>query len=174
MIHIEALNFEQRRAIVNAGNLDDPSLLLAAIEHEPVLDEITRVPLFIVGVVEIAKQKRSIPQSRYGIIRELVESVERNPEHATGLRDGVCKGRYRDYLQAIAVMMCRKGSTTLPADEVSGILGACSNRLIQDGILGRTPDAQSVIDCLVSHHVLVGTQTQSGRNFRFVHQQFQE
>ena len=173
-IHIEALNFEQRRIIVSSSDLTDPSLLLAAIEHEPALDEITRVPLFLAGVIEIAKQRRSIPRSRYGIVRTLVEGIEQSPEHAGALLDEPCKGRCRDYLLAIAEIMCRRGLTTLAADEALQLVGTCSHKLLQEYILGRVPDAKCVLDCLISHHVLIGAQTDRGLTVRFIHQQFQE
>ena len=92
----------------------------------------TQVPLFLAGVIEIAKQKRSIPRSRYGIVRTLVEGIEQSPEHAGALLDEPCKGRCRDYLLAIAEIMCRRGLTTLAADEALQLVGTCSHKLLQE------------------------------------------
>lgn len=173
-IRIAALGPEQRRAIVNASELADPATLLNMIERELALEEITRVPLFLAGIIELARQGRSIPGSRYGIIRALVDSTESDPDHAVPLKEGPCRDRHRDYLLHIAGSMCAGGSTTLSVDEILAPIGACSNRLVEKGIIGSPPDAQSVLDTLVSYHLLIGAQTRREGPIRFIHQQFQE
>ncbi len=173
-IHIERLETHQRRAIIHKADLSGPATLIQTIEHQPALEEITRIPLFLSGVIKLARQGKNIPGSKYGILRELVDSTESHPDHKAALFGGPCKGQHKSYLVQIAASMCSNGTTTVGSQELLSSIGACSKNLLGEGLIGSMPDARSVVASLISHHLLVSLDGPTQGSIRFAHQQFQE
>jgi hypothetical protein len=173
-VHVEPLDPVQRRAIIEASGLSNPATTIDIIERHSVLRQITRTPLFLAGVIELARRDKTIPISRYGIIGELIRSAETHPDHEAEIGTSPSRGFHRDYLSQLALAMCSTGGTHLGEGEAREEIAKRSRVLKEKGLVGGLPDAPALLESLVSHHLLVRSTYAGRTSIRFVHQQFQE
>ena len=174
IVQVEPLTPQQRRATVARANLANPADVIDTIEHQPTLEQITRTPLFLTGVIELARQGSTIPTSRYGIMEALVRNAETHPDHGMALLYGPSQGSHRRYLTEIAITMGGTGVTVLKESAALDAIGKCSRSLTEQNLVGHVPNAQALLGALIAHHVLVKSSHTSDATIRFVHQQFQE
>ncbi len=174
IVQVEPLEPQQRRDVIAAAQLSNPAAIVDAIEHQPAIEQMTRTPLFLTGVIELARQGSTIPASRYGIIKALVEKTEVHPDHSAELINGPSGGYHRHYLSHMASSMCRAGSTNLPEEQALRAIAECSKILREKRCIGDVPNAHALLESLVAHHLLVKSAYSGKDSIRFVHQQFQE
>jgi len=174
IVQVEPLTPQQRRTIVARANLANPAEIIDIIEHQPALEQITRTPLFLTGVIELDRQGITIPTSRYGIMEALVGNAETHRDHAMALLHGPSRGCHRRYLTEMASTMGGTGVTSLKESAALGAIGKCSRSLQEQGLIGHVPNAYDLLGVLIAHHVLVKAGHTGAANIRFVHQQFQE
>lgn len=173
VLRIEPLNSLQKREIISRFGLADPSILIERIETEIVLADITQTPLFLAGVIEIAKLGSEIPKSRDGILRTLVQNTENAPDHQVALSEGPCRGFHHDYLSQIGRVMTGKGVAAMSQGDTLATIAVFSRALLEKSLIGSIPDAHAILKNLIDHHLLARAPG-AGSNFRFIHQQFQE
>lgn len=174
IVQVEPLESRQRRKIIELASVSDPNTLINRIEAEPSIEAVTRTPLFLAGAIELTKQGKALPDSRYGILRALVDLTESNLAHQLQLKTGACKGHHRFYLVRIATKMCGSYGTSLKGELALSSVADSSHSLFQKGWVGIIPDGFAVLESLTSAHLLVREETDHSFNMRFVHQQFQE
>ena len=98
ILQVEPLGLRQRRAMIAAAQLLNPAAIVDAIEHQPAIEQVTRTPLFLASVIELAREGSAIPASRYGIIEALVEKTEAHPDHSVELIHGPSGGDHRRWI----------------------------------------------------------------------------
>jgi hypothetical protein len=83
------------------------SHVLRRIHTEPVLDDLTLTPLFLSEVVSIAAAGKEIPNTKMGVLREVVHLPEADPTHRGALGSPPLSGQGDAYLTMIASVMTR-------------------------------------------------------------------
>jgi hypothetical protein len=172
-IHVRPLSLHQKQEIIGKSGLENPLALVRELESNAALAEITDTPLFLAGVIDLARAGDSLPITRSGILKKIIEQTERSPDHATALNNPPCAGFHRQYLNQIAGVMTQAGTVTLSLDGLHAAVAKCSMTLKNDGHIPSVPQSSAVVDALVNHHLLVLSPS-LGNEYRFIHQQFQE
>jgi hypothetical protein len=170
---LRILNQRQRANYVAARLGKASGQVLNRIHAEPVLDELTRTPLFLAEVVSIAEAGREIPVTKMGVLREVVHLPEANPTHAGPLENQPLSGHADVYLTSLASTMTATSLTQISELEAKRV---ANERLRQFRDAGEASAATTVIQILSSladHHVLERMDYPSV-SFRFEHQQMQE
>jgi len=168
--YIEPLNNDRRREIIQKLCSSNCEKVVKVIENNLSLSEITKTPLFLIGLIKILKNDISIPMSRYEILNGLVIDAEK--EHSASL--SVSTGyNYSYYLIQIASDMTFKGVINTNETEILKSIALCSKKLFNDGIIGIIPEANNILSILYNHHLIIKPSIQSN-SIRFIHQQFQE
>ncbi len=170
IVYVEFLNANQRREIIMKYDIKKADNLITQIENKPDLDKITRTPLFLSSIIEIFKKNNIIPNSRYEILNEFINSSE--IEHKVSLETSVTEGFHGDYLSWLAASFVRDGKTSSNNNEAQNIIADCSDLLLKSSKIGKIPNAKNLLSDLVQYHILVRSHDKN--SVRFLHQQFQE
>ena len=173
MIQVAGLSHEQKVTIIRKSGLRDSAALIAELEANNSLLEITDTPLFLSASIAVVAAGERLPQSRYAILQLFVEHFEGNPDHAAGLKGPPCNSLHRQYLERIAVKMTESSGATLTFDEATDVIAQSSVEFQQRGHIGEISPSADILDRLVRHHMLVLTPN-PGSSYRFAHQQYQE
>jgi hypothetical protein len=173
VIRVNPLTVQQKIEMVKRSGLSEPSTLIHELEVNTALAGVTDTPLFLAAIIDLAQTGEPLPQTRFEILGKFIERIENRELHSAALNASPCKGQHRRYLDQIAGLMTKAGTTTIPFGQLLDVIAKCSKSLHNDGHLGAIPDSASVADCLAKHHLLVFAPSLGG-NYRFVHQQFQE
>jgi len=173
VIRVNPLTVQQKIEMVKRSGLSELSTLIHELEVNTTLADVTDTPLFLAAIIDLAQTGEPLPQTRFEILGKFIERIENRELHSAALNASPCKGQHRRYLDQIAGLMTKAGTTTIPFGQLLDAIAKCSKSLHNDGHMGAIPDSASVADCLAKHHLLVFSPSMGG-NYRFVHQQFQE
>ena len=163
---------EQRSAYVEARLGAKGTELLARIEADRSLEELTRTPFILSEVVSLSEAGLGIPSTKIGILAQVVRLQEQRQEHTNALQGAPIFGRRTDYLTVLASEMTRRGSVELPEAQARAIVADVSRELARSGQIERAA-APMVLATLTAHHVLERVDYPETA-FRFDHQQLQE
>lgn len=170
---LRVLNQQQRTEYVIARLGEQASRVLNRIQTEAVLDDLTRTPLFLSEVVSIAAAGKEIPNTKMGVLREVVHLPEADQTHRGALENPPLSGNADRYLTALASAMTTNGQTQISETEAKKI---ANERLRQMRELGEADGNTTVVQILGSladHHVLERIEYPTAA-YRFQHQQMQE
>ncbi|PIR21168.1 MAG: hypothetical protein COV45_00040 [Deltaproteobacteria bacterium CG11_big_fil_rev_8_21_14_0_20_47_16] len=172
-IRLLPLNRLQRTEYLRmvAGQAGD--ILRSMLDNDPVLDQITRTPLFLSKVVDIFSAGRPIPTTKIGVLDAVMSLAEQLPEHRNQLKKPPLSGHSRTYLCALAIQMTFRTSVEISEEEARSIVNSVSINLQTSGQISAIPEPQSIIEELCKRHILERHDYPS-IGFRFEHQQFQE
>jgi hypothetical protein len=148
-------------------------VLLNKLDHDPVLDELTRTPFFLSRVVSIAAVGQDVPNTKMGVLREVIRLLENDSAYRTVLQSSPLHGDARAYLIAIAGEMTSKSQTQLSEAETRQLLIRTLRRMREEDLIDGTATANQVLDALTSRHVLERLEYPHPA-YRFEHQQLQE
>jgi hypothetical protein len=143
------------------------------LDRDPVLDDLTRIPLILAEAMTIFLAGRPIPRSRVGVLGNVVGLIERSDEHRDHLERQPLAGRSHDYLAALAITMTTKATVALVDSDARTIVHSVGETLITHQQIARLPEPADVLSALCAHHVLERVEYPAAE-FRFQHQQFQE
>ncbi len=146
--------------------------LQAVLDAESVLDDLTRTPFILSEVTSLFEAGVPIPDTKIGVLGAVIELQEKG-EHRNTLQAAPLFGRARDYLEALATEMTRRGAVSLPEDDARAIAVAVARDLVQRNQIAEVPQPAAALAALSAHHVLERSDY-PGLSFRFGHQQFQE
>ena len=146
--------------------------LIARIEADPSLDELTRTPFILSEVASLFEAGLNVPSTKMDILGQVVRLQERQEEHVNALPGSPLFGRQADYLKALANEMTRRGAVELPEADACSVVANVARELASAGqIPHATPP--SVLATLTAHHALERIDYPETA-FRFDHQQIQE
>lgn len=145
------------------------SILDQAWRTSGVRDLVT-IPLYLTALLSLP-DGHAFPKTKEEILRQFVQTHEQMPDHAEPLLH-VIKGLQSEFLVALAVTGIEAATTSIPEAIARRSVGQQSELLVKDRQLTFNLQPTDVLDCLVSHHILVRTGNPSGYSFQ--HQQFQE
>ncbi len=167
------LNRSQRREYLTRSLGSQAETLDSKIANDPVLDDLTRTPLFLAEVTTIFRSGGSIPTTKRGVLDAVIRLLEGSAEHRDGLHGPPLTGHAAYYLAELATQMTTLGEVSLSAEEARRASRMVSVRLRDDGQIATLPEPASVLGTLCAHHVLERFDYPRVE-FRFEHQQFQE
>lgn len=173
VLYVNPMSRLQRREMIEKTSIGNKAELIRQIEYNPNLDEITRAPLFLSAILEIAQKDIKLPTTRYGIFYNLVSAIEEKEEHKNALQRPPLTGNHYEYLKEIAVAMTLNGGASINKKKVLEVLTKTSKARMTKGEITQLPESESILDVLCDHHLLVKPEP-SINMIRFVHQQFQE
>ncbi len=110
-----------------------------------------------------------LPKSKEQLLRVMVEHHDQ--KDVTHVVSTVTRGLHLQFLSAIAFGALSDGLIALTENDARTLINGECKELIEAGQIASSLDPKDVLDCLVTHHVLV--RSQDGL-ISFQHQQFQE
>jgi hypothetical protein len=146
--------------------------LLARINADPSLDELTRTPFVLSEVASLFDVGAAIPSTKIGILAEVLKLQEQRDEHRNALQAAPTFGRQTDFLKALATEMTRCGAVALPEVDGRAIVAAAARELANRGQI-EPVGAPAVLSTLTAHHVVERFEYPQAA-FQFEHQQIQE
>ena len=147
--------------------------LIARLDGEPVLRDLTRTALTLCQVTDLFDAGLPIPPTKMGVIESTMGLLEHRPEHSSHLQSVPLSGRTTEYLVAVAAAMTERGEVETAEEHARGVVSVVSLRLHDAGQISSLPDQGEILDALCKYHVLERVEY-PGVLFRFAHQQFQE
>ena len=147
--------------------------LIAKLDGEPALKELTRTALMLCQVTDLFEAGLPIPATKMGVIESAMGLLEHRPEHSSHLRSVPLSGCASEYLIALAAAMTERGEVETAEEHARAVVSAVSAKLHDAGQIGPPPDQAEILDALCKYHVLERVEY-PGVLFRFAHQQFQE
>lgn len=171
VIEIEPLSEEQQLALAKALRDDEGEQLLDRAWRTPGVRNLVANPLYLTAILSEA-QGGSLPETREGILRLLIERHEKVAENAEAYRANLHDAQ-RDYLVTIAATTIATANTNISEAHARVVAKGTADRLVTSGQISVPPQPAFVLDTLVNHHALVRTGG-SPPSLSFQHQQFQE
>ena len=147
--------------------------LIARVDANPFLDDLTRTALMLCQVADLFEADFPIPATKMGVIESAMGLLERRPEHASHLQSAPLSGSSSNYLIALAAAMTERGEVESLEQEARAIVSAVSVALHDAGQITSLPDQALILDALCKYHVFERVEYPRVL-FRFAHQQFQE
>lgn len=170
---LRVLNPKQRAGYVIARLGERAAQTLRRIHTDPLLGDLTLTPLFLSEVVSIAAAGKEIPNTKMGVLREVVHLPETDQTHRGALENSPLTGRSDTYLTTLASVMTTNSQTQILEPEANQTM---NEKLRQMRELGEADGAATVVQvlgALVDHHVLERIEYPAAA-YRFEHQQMQE
>jgi len=173
LAELQPLSRPQRRQFVSLNCRDHENKLINRLEQEPILDEVSKTPLFLKAMIKSWIRDKTLPDSRYLLLKALIRDAEESPEHQTAINIGITSLYHRKYLCHIAAAMCKTGGAVLGLDDARVAVTECGAELINTKKISIPPDSLKVVDLLTEHHLLKRTSSEPV-TIQFVHQEFQD
>jgi len=173
LAELQPLSRPQRRKFVSLNCRDYENNLINRLEQDPILDEVSKTPLFLKAMIKSWIREKTLPNSRYRLLEALIRDAEESPEHRTAINSGITSLYHRSFLCHIAAAMCRTGGAVLNLDDVRVAVTKCGTELMNAQKISILPDSLKVIDLLTEHHLLKRTSSEPV-TIQFVHQEFQD
>lgn len=170
---MKLLTRKQRAEYVSRPTPDIATALLSKLDHDPVLDELTRTPFFLSRVVSIAAAGQDVPNTKMGVLREVIRLLENDPAYHAILQSSPLHGEAGSFLTAIAAEMTSKGQTHLAEAEVRQLLIRTLRRMRDADLIDGTFTGNQVLEALTARHVLERMEYPHPA-YQFEHQQLQE
>lgn len=162
----------QRAAYLTARLGTQGTDLLARVDADPSLDELTRTPFILSEVASLFEAGAEIPSTKNGVLAQVLRLHEQRDEHRNALQAAPIFGRQADYLKALATEMTRRGAVELPEADARSVAAAEARKLADRGQI-EPVGAPGILATLTAHHLLVRIDYPRAA-FQFEHQQFQE
>jgi hypothetical protein len=168
---VEALNDNQQMEIARSLRGAQGEALLDHAWRTRGIRSLVSIPLYLTALLAHAEGER-LPTSKEEVLRLFVTEHERDSDNAEVLRREMF-GCHSDLLRALAVEATLLGTTTLSDSQARAAIKREENRLVSAGQINGLAQPTSILDLLVSHHLLVRSGGDAG-GYSFQHQQFQE
>jgi Fe2+ or Zn2+ uptake regulation protein len=170
---LRVLSPKQRADYVVARLGERATEVLRRIHTEPVLDDLTLTPLFLSEVVSIAVAGKEIPNTKMGVLREVVHLPDADPTHHGALEIAPLSGQADVYLTTLASAMTTISQTQILEPEAKQTTNEKLRQMREQGEADETATVLQVLGALVDHHLLERIEYPAVA-YRFEHQQMQE
>jgi hypothetical protein len=168
---VQPLSEDQQMEIARSLRGTQGEALLDHAWRTQGIRELVSIPLYLTALLAHAEGER-LPTSKEEVLRLFVTEHERDSDNAEVLRREMY-GLHPELLRALAVEATKLATTTLSDSQARAVIKRQEDRLILDGQINGLPQPSSLLDLLVSHHLLIRSGNNS-RGLSFQHQQFQE
>lgn len=170
-VKVQGLTWQGQSAVIRAelGN-ELAAPLLALLAKDTRLRRAARSPLILRGFTANAKKGAVEASSVYDLLGAVVQAFEEGDQRTPVLNDAPVYGLQRYYLEELACQLSSRLTISFSREEALPAITSASRKLEERGLSGPPPHSASVLDVLVSHHLL---HFEDGA-VRFAHQRFQE
>jgi len=169
-INLLPLDETQQLSIAKALRGDAGVRILDQARRTSGVRELITIPLYFTALLALP-EGAPFPATKEDVLRRFVAVHEEDQQRAEALAK-VTQGFHQRLLEDLAATATRTATTTIPEavarQSVSGTEGA----LVAQGQLTDKPQPNTVLEALVSYHILLRIGGPAGYSFQ--HQQFQE
>lgn len=132
--------------------------------------ELVTIPLYLTALLALPEGS-PFPTTKEEVLRRFVAAHEREARRAAALHS-VTLGFQQDYLDNLAVFATTTANTAIQDRNARNSVAETTRILMADGQMTITIQPDTLLDTLVSNHVLTRSGDMPGYSFQ--HQQFQE
>lgn len=168
LVEIDALTWDQQLEIARALRGSEGEAILDHAWLTAGIRDLIGIPLYLTVLLGHAPGA-SLPTTKEEILRLFVKEHEKPAEKAAALRESLY-GFHAEMLSALAVEATRRETTVLSDTVARAVVTSIVDQLLADKQIAHALQPTTVLDVLVSHHMLV----RIGEGISFQHQQFQE
>lgn len=171
---LNVLPFDRDRQFAAAARLVGSAghdLVLRA-RAVPTLRPLLRTPLFLAAILRQGIAG-TLPTDRETVIAGLVAEAGGTPARREQLRIAL-DGQHATFVRAVAEALMDAGTTFCPEEALFPILASVASELRAQQLLTQPASPQTVLDLLISHHLLVGLGAPGERTIGLQHHLIQE
>lgn len=132
--------------------------------------ELVAIPLYLTALLSLPAGA-PFPTTKEEVLRRFVAAHEQEARHAAALH-AVVLGFQQDYLDNLAVFATTTANTSITDSNARKSVAETARLLVADGQMTIATQPDTLLDTLVSNHVL--TRSGDTPGYSFQHQQFQE
>lgn len=169
-IELLPLNKDQQILIANALRGDAGERIVYQARRTAGIRELVAIPLYLKALL-VLPEGTPFPETKEELLRRFVTLHEKDIQRAQALAEAT-QGLHSRYLEGLATTATRAMSVTLPDTVARRSISETNDLLVAEGQIAEKLQPRSVLEALVSHHLLLHTNDPVG--YAFPHQQFQE
>ncbi|MEZ5491035.1 MAG: hypothetical protein R3F50_12055 [Gammaproteobacteria bacterium] len=169
-VDLLSLNEEQQMQIAVVMRGDAGEKALDHAWRTPGVRELVTIPLYLTALLSLP-ENAPFPTTKEEVLRHFVSAHENDASRAEALRTTV-QGFQQDYLDGLAVFATRTANTAIAESNARRSIFETETLLADNGQITIKPQPDTVLDVLLSNHVLMRMGDTPGYSFQ--HQQFQE
>lgn len=132
--------------------------------------ELVTIPLYLTALLSLP-DGAPFPRTKEEVLRRFVAAHEQNARRASALLEAT-GGFQQEYLNRLATFATRTANTSITDANARRSVSETAHTLVSDGQITITVQPDTLLNTLVSNHVLVRLGDVPGYSFQ--HQQFQE
>jgi len=132
--------------------------------------ELVTIPLYLTALLTLP-EGAPFPTTKEEVLRRFVAVHEEDTQRAETLAE-VTHGLHQRFLEDLAATAIRATNTTIPEAFARKSISKTDDALVAEGQITEKPQPNTVLEALVSHHVLMRMGDPAGYSFQ--HQQFLE
>lgn len=132
--------------------------------------ELVTIPLYLTALLSLP-EGAPFPTTKEEVLRRFIAAHEQEARRAAALH-AVASGFQQDYLDGLAVFATTTANTAITDSNARKAVAETAQVLMADGQITITTQPDTLLDTLVSNHVL--TRSGDTPGYSFQHQQFQE
>lgn len=164
------LNDDQQMKIATAMRGKEGMKLIDEAWRTAGVRELVTIPLYLTALLSLPKGA-PFPTTKEEVLRHFVAAHEKETSHAEALY-AVVEDFQQDYLDGLATFATRTATTAIANTNARRCISQTAAMLIEHGQIKTGPQPNTVLDVLVSSHMLMRAGDMPGVSFQ--HQQFQE
>ncbi|MGD9803843.1 MAG: NACHT domain-containing NTPase [Hyphomicrobiaceae bacterium] len=164
------LDDEQQMEIARAMRGEAGAQLVDQAWRTTGVRELVTIPLYLTALLSLP-EGAPFPTTKEEVLRRFVAAHEQEARHAAALH-AVALGFQQDYLDNLAVFATTTANTAITDSNARKAVAETARVLMADGQMTITTQPDTLLDTLVSNHVL--TRSGDTPGYSFQHQQFQE
>lgn len=132
--------------------------------------ELVTIPLYLTALLALP-EGAPFPTTKEEVLRRFVAVHEEDTQRTEALAE-VTHGLHQRFLEDLAAIATRAANTTIPEAVARKSVSETEGALVAEGQITEKPQPNTVLEALVSHHMLLRIGDPAGYSFQ--HQQFQE
>jgi hypothetical protein len=170
-VEVRGLTWDGQTAVLRAELGDAGSEpLLNLLAKNTRLRQVTRSPLILRGFIAQAGKGAASYLSVFDLLGSSVQAFEEDDLRTLLLSDAPVNGHSREYLEELAYRLTQRRTIDCSRNVALQAIHSAATQLAERRLIGAPPQLASILDLLVTHHLL---HLDEGV-VRFAHQRFQE
>jgi hypothetical protein len=164
------LNDAQQMEIARALRGETGARLVDQAWRTAGVRDLVAIPLYLTVLLSLP-DGAPFPTTKEEVLRRFVTAHEQEARHAAALQ-AVTSGFQQGYLDRLAVFATTTANTAITDTNARRMASETTRILVNDGQINISVQPDTLLDTLVSNHVLA--RSGDGMGYSFQHQQFQE
>ena len=169
-VKLQPLNESQQLRIARTLRGNAGEILINQAWHTVGLRDLMTIPLYFTALLKLP-DGAPFPDTKEEVIHRFVEAHEEDNLRAEALIDEM-RELHQRFLENLAVSATQQANTSITVTSARNSVSDTNITLVTEGQITEKLDPTSVLETLVSHHVLI--RAGEPETFSFQHQQFQE